>query len=98
MRFEINFLPRMTSIGVLALVLVLAILFLAPAQLPVLLLKLTEVSLAGFVGYWIDRAIFPYARPHTFAASEYKQHALGLAMVRRAIIVGACLVAVAVAL
>lgn len=89
-----NFIPRMSSIGVLAGLLLLIIYNLAPQQLPVILLKLAEISLAAFVGYWIDRGLFPYARPHELRHADGFAHA----MIRRAIIVGACLVALAVAL
>lgn len=45
------------------LVLLGAVLFFAPQQIPVTLYKLSLVSLAGLVGFWLDRLIFPYARP-----------------------------------
>ena len=67
----------------------------APHQIPIVLLKLSEVSLGAFAGYWIDRNIFPYARPHACA----KNTALfSTAMLRRAIIVAATMVAFALAL
>lgn len=54
----------------------------APQQLPVVLYKLVLVTLFGFAGYWVDRFIFPYARPHTQNGT--------LPQLRRAIVVAAC--------
>lgn len=34
--------------------------------LAVTLYKLHLMSLAGWGGYWLDRALFPYDRPHTY--------------------------------
>lgn len=56
----------------------------APQQLPVVLYKLVLVTLFGFAGYWVDRFIFPYARPHALTGS--------LPQLRRAIIVASCVV------
>lgn len=56
-------LPRLFWCGLIA-ILALAILWLlAPQQLPLVLYKLAFVPLAGYAGYWLDRALFPYARP-----------------------------------
>lgn len=43
---------------------------LAPQQLPLTAYKLSLVSLAGLVGYWLDRSLFPYARPDAFQTPE----------------------------
>lgn len=59
-------LPRMLDWLVYALVLVLAVWLLAPQQLPVSLYKLSLIALAAVAGYWIDRSLFPYARPDMF--------------------------------
>ena len=37
-----------------------------PNQLPVSLYKLSLVTMAGVIGYWLDRSLFPYARPDSF--------------------------------
>ncbi|MBO9538743.1 putative holin [Herbaspirillum sp.] len=37
-----------------------------PTQLPVSLYKLSLVTMAGVIGYWLDRSLFPYARPDSF--------------------------------
>lgn len=76
--------------------------------LSVTVYKLSLVYLAGVVGYWIDRELFPYARPdgllgqflnasHQTTAQGYLQGlalAFGLAQLRRALIVGAAMLAV----
>lgn len=109
-------LPRLSGWLCITLALMLAVLAIAPHQLPVSLYKLSLVSLAGVVGYWLDRSLFPYARPDVFLtldpATEHETHAddgtctleaqaddtllrlMGLAMLRRAIIVAAAMVAI----
>ena len=42
---------------------VAALWLVAPHQLPLLLWILTEVAAGGVAGYWLDRALFPFARP-----------------------------------
>lgn len=56
-------LPRLSSWWAIAAVLSALVLLIAPGQLPVTLYKLNLIALAAVAGYWIDRAIFPYARP-----------------------------------
>lgn len=63
-------LPRMTGWLIIAFVLSLLIFVLSPQQLPVSLYKLNLITLAGVVGYWLDRSLFPYARPDAFLASD----------------------------
>ena len=55
---------RMTDWLIVALVLALVVWLMAPQQLPVSIYKLSLVSMAAVAGYWIDRSIFPYARPN----------------------------------
>lgn len=81
--------------------------------LAVSLYKCHLMSLGGWGGYWLDRALFPYARPHAFLEDEDADlepelqtsdgYVVGLlqgasdyptSMLRRAIIVAACLVCV----
>jgi Putative 2/3 transmembrane domain holin len=82
----------------------------AQAQYPgnifaVTLYKAHLMALGGWGGYWLDRALFPYARPHTAfdAAAQCPDDAdantafvaeAALSTLRRAIIVAACLVCV----
>jgi hypothetical protein len=73
-------------------------------------------SLGGWGGYWLDRALFPYARPHEYLLLdeisldptdsakvanaealdflEVSATAYPMAMMRRAVIVAACLICV----
>lgn len=60
-------LPRLTSWWLIALALSLAVFLIAPQQLPVSLYKLNLISLGALAGYWIDRAVFHYARPQPSA-------------------------------
>lgn len=49
-----------------------------------------RVALGAWLGYWIDRTLFPYSRPH-----DLDGIARGAAEKRRAMIVAACLIALA---
>ncbi|MDP5007471.1 MAG: putative holin, partial [Glaciimonas sp.] len=64
--------------------------------LSVSLYKAHLLSLGGWGGYWIDWAIFPYARPRDLHA-EGDQQALQTASLRRAIIVAASLICIGLA-
>ncbi|MCM2480180.1 putative holin [Serpentinimonas maccroryi] len=90
-------LPRLSGWLLITLALMAVILFIAPHQLPVSLYKLSLVSLAGVVGYWLDRSLFPYARPDSYLRPEpdaARLHLMGLAMLRRALIVAAAMIAI----
>ena len=56
-------LPRLAGTIAVTVALMTAIGLLAPHQLPVTLYKLSLLSMAGVAGYWLDIALFPYARP-----------------------------------
>lgn len=112
-------LPRLSGWMLITICLMVGILALAPQQLPVTMYKLSLVTLAAVVGYWIDRSLFPYARPDVFLTDDMlpdpepmpqldaDEHivklgwldtpappiVLGLAMLRRAIIVGCAMLA-----
>jgi hypothetical protein len=70
------------------------------------LYKAHLMALGGWGGYWIDRALFPYDRPHeylegdsealdgTVAISHTALAQFGLSMQRRAVVVAACLICV----
>lgn len=49
-----------------SILLALLIGVLAPQQLPVSLYKLSLITSAAWVGYWIDRSLFPYSRPDMY--------------------------------
>jgi hypothetical protein len=80
-----------------------------PQQLPVSLYKLSLVTMAAVSGYWLDRSLFPYARPDEFMSRPFspgspyvpdravppaQQIAFSAAMLRRAVIVGCAMLAV----
>jgi hypothetical protein len=110
--------PRLTSWIILSALLVMGLGIIAPQQVPVALYKLTLIALAAVVGYHLDRALFPYARPDIYLrnndwksclrnAPEYKEHyelvdgyalVFAMAMLRRAIIVAAVVIGVALGL
>ena len=112
--------PRMSGWLLLAIVLVVSIAAVSPQQLPVALYKLCLITLAGVVGYWLDRGLFPYARPDSYlTASDWRlrlreigkqvgdadlrvangyELIFAAVLVRRALIVGACILGVAMGL
>lgn len=63
----------------------------APWQLGVLVWGLTAICLAAWLGYWIDRSLSPYARPH----EAPDQGTANAWMLRRAIIIGAAMLSLA---
>lgn len=83
---------RMFDWIVITVLLTAVIGLLAPHQLTVSLYKLSLVSLAAVVGYWIDRSLFPYARPDELVLTDAEASA---AQIRRALVVAACIVGVA---
>lgn len=81
----------------------------APGDLvAVSLYKAHLLSMGGWMGYWLDRGLFPYDRPHEYLLPEdpapigedlaqaelVSGNDYGMAMLRRAVIVAACLICV----
>lgn len=64
-----SILPRMSATLAGAILLLLVIAYIAPQQLPVTIYKLSLITIAAVIGYWVDREIFPYARPDRFIDS-----------------------------
>lgn len=109
--------PRLSVWWLIAIVFLALIYHVAPQQLPVVLYKLSLLSLAGIAGYWLDRHLFPYARPDGYLnsadwrewISRRGKSSFGpdfciadgyvlpfcAAMLRRALVVAACVVGVA---
>lgn len=94
---------RMADWLLAAIVLSFAVWWIAPQQLPVSLYKLSLVALAAVAGYWIDRSLFPYARPDAFLPPDPTEIEdmdavqlclMAVAMLRRAAIVAATMLAV----
>ena len=61
--------PRLLPCLLIVVGLAAALAVVSPQQLPVALYKLSLVTLAGYLGYWLDRWAFPYARPDSFLAA-----------------------------
>jgi hypothetical protein len=51
---------------------------------------MAKLGMGGYIGYWIDRVVFPYARPHRLRGIE-----AGTSWKRRALIVAASVIAAA---
>lgn len=77
--------PRLTNWSLITLVLLVLLYSIAPSKLPVVLYKASLVIGGGVLGYWLDRALFPYARPDR--VTRVHQPWAGL---RRAVVVLAC--------
>lgn len=70
------------------------------------LYKAHLLALGGWGGYWLDRGLFPYDRPHLYLEPEAEDwpddqqlsvavaNTFGHAMLRRAIVVAACVLCV----
>ena len=43
----------------------------ARPQFEVIVYKITLITVAGVVGYWIDRWVFPYARPDGYLTKNW---------------------------
>ncbi|HFV2344666.1 TPA: putative holin, partial [Escherichia coli] len=93
---------------VAAVLLLLIIALVSPQQLPVVVYKLSLISLAAVLGYWLDRSLFPKARPGQYLKHDERLMAEGrwpvqtglhlvfsAALIRRALIVAAVCLAVA---
>ncbi|SDA18164.1 Putative 2/3 transmembrane domain holin [Pseudomonas sp. NFPP10] len=78
--------PRMTFWSLITVVLLLCLALVAPTKMVVVLYKAGLVTLGGVLGYWIDRALFPYARPDQVLPGDR-----ALAGMRRALVVLACI-------
>ena len=107
---------RMADWLLAAIFLAVLVFALAPHQLPVSVYKLSLIALAAVAGYWVDRSLFPYARPDVFLsvdeppveedgpeggtltlgtlADPVLPRLMAAAMLRRAIIVAAAMIAV----
>jgi hypothetical protein len=99
--------PRMTSIIIPALALLAVVALAAPQQLAVIAYKVSLIAIAGVAGYCLDRALFPYARPHEFIGQMRRLGPSSLpwlwvpcvaTQLRRAMIVAAAMLAVGLGL
>lgn len=85
--------PRMIVSMIVSVALGVVISQLAPQQALVTLYKFNLVTAAGVAGYYLDREIFPYARPDLFEVGG-RDLVFAAAMLRRAIIIGCMMLAV----
>jgi hypothetical protein len=63
----------MTLPNILANALVLAVACIAPHQAPVLVYKLGAVAAGGCLGYLLDVAAFPYAKPSGYLRVDWRE-------------------------
>ena len=61
----------LTVFGVVTVCIFVFLAALSPQQLPVIAYKAGLVSFAACVGVWLDRAIFPYARPSGYLKTDW---------------------------
>ncbi len=59
--------PRLSGWLVDSAALFVVIGWTSSAQIPVVIYKLSLVSLSAVLGYWLDRSLFPWARPDSFS-------------------------------
>lgn len=80
-----------------ALVCTVVVGVIAPHQLGVLAWSLSKLCLGAYLGYWIDRSVFYYARPGDIRVGSVNSLPLALvvavAMLRRALIMTAAIIA-----
>lgn len=86
-------LPRMTASIAVSIVLGYIVSQGAPQQMPVALFKFYLVAGAGVAGYYLDRELFPYARPDCFLVGG-RDVVFAAAMIRRAMVVVGYMLAV----
>lgn len=90
----------------LALIATGVVALLAPHQLGVLVWSLSKLAFGAYLGYWIDRTIYPYARPHDLFlmanrlasrdlnnGARHMRHMASLATLRRAAVMAAAILA-----
>ncbi|WP_210403662.1 putative holin [Cellvibrio sp. PSBB023] len=65
--------PRLFSWILLSALLFAGLYFVSPQQAAVAYYKFALVIAAAIAGYWIDRALFPYARPDGYLADFWQK-------------------------
>lgn len=65
--------PRSSLFLLLAALLLAVIAAVSPVQLPVVLYKAALIALAAVIGYWLDRSLFPYARPDSYLWRDWRK-------------------------
>lgn len=67
------FVPRLLGWLVFTAVIFAGLFFVHPQQMEIALYKLALICLAGVMGYWLDRALFPYARPDGYLVDFWQR-------------------------
>lgn len=84
---------RMSGWLAISIALMLLVAAVEPQKIPLYVYKANLIAFAAWMGYWIDRGLFPYARPDRVSDS------LGeTAQIRRALIIAASILAMALGL
>lgn len=104
-------LKRLFGWQLTAALLLVVIALVSPQQLPVVIYKISLIALSAVLGYWLDRSLFPKATlgqylvydPTFMARGVYPikpgyEQVFAVALIRRAIIVAAVCLAVAMGL
>ena len=92
---------RMITWLAVSIPLIIIVAFLSPQKIDLLVYKSVLITFSAWLGYRIDRGLFPYARPDRLAEEPTvpdSDLAFSAAMLRRAIIVSACVLAMAIGL
>jgi hypothetical protein len=104
---------RMWDWLLISAVLLIIIYHIRPELLPVDVHKISLITMAAFVGYWIDRSAFPRSRPSAFMSKPYslgggyvpqeavcptQQLVFAAAMIRRSIIIGCAILGASIGL
>ena len=100
---RMNLQIRMLWCAIFAAILLALVWALSPQQGPVIVYKITLVTLSAFAGYWIHRWLFPYARPDRFLTPSglvmvNHKRVFAAALICRAIVVGCAMLAVGMGL
>lgn len=81
---------RMVDWFLISLALLALVAVMRPQHIPVMVAKVALVTVSGWVGYWFDRGIAPTTRPDDPHLTSLEMAA---ASVRRAIVIGAAMIA-----
>lgn len=81
---------RASPLLIIFLLAIVPVMVMNPAKVGLTLFGIAKIGLGAYLGYWIDRLLFPYARPHLLEGV-----AQGTAWKRRAVIVAAAILAAA---
>lgn len=84
---------RMSTWVWISIPLLIVVAILSPQKIGLVVYKINLITIAAALGYWLDRNAFPYARPDQVAPEIVPS-----AMIRRSMIMAACVLAMALGL